>query len=729
MGVDGLNNIVTKGPKEMPRTYQRVVIDGSNLMFAKLAASVKAMKDVWTIVEWDSIDMNIFVQTKFIIENTTKSIVDFLQMCFREYRCDIIYFVMDPKSTPEYKINGDMMFINDVIEVESTKNNIHDDDESNDDKHEDDNINDQIKDENTNDEIKNNSSNDKHEIDNTSSELLKFNPYIYSIMNPEEIAENVTVDFNIKQEEQIKRKQSRNKDSVIENRLKRINNMNIDDEYKSILEFIYKESYYYCENSHMLKLATPVMLNVEKIMGDKVLFVDAIDEADLVIKNIVKRNIFPAITHNSKVIHKGISQNAIVEKTIDEIEQNVNDLSIYPNNLANTTIIDNKNNDVKDDKTIDDKIKDVDQIDENIDENQINDKNNDKIKDENIDDKTTDDKSINDTNTIDNKNNDQIKDENIDDNTIDNKTFDDKNNNQINSKIKDDKTIDKSFDDKSHDKSTNNKTFKQPTFKVDRTIIPKVLTKLNYTPSNDYTLVISADTDYYILFADSPNVHVRNLYDNTSIYSPYRCWKRFLGDAYSYDVVIRLSAIFGNDYTAHESLMYANSHPEDAKCLFNIGDKYKYENLLKNGRKKIFKVLSAYSTQDHKPKSLIGGSKYTSVTDIDDIIYNYDIGYFRKYYLSTIIYTNWREYNNCTVRGTVVIDKAIYCAIRHRLNIICNNFPAIYTWNDITSISTNIEEFIDNLDEKIYRTQDDMINEYDKIILPSRVVDLCSDFL
>ena len=253
--------------------------------------------------------------------------------------------------------------------------------------------------------------------------------------------------------------------------------------------------------------------------------------------------------------------------------------------------------------------------------------------------------------------------------------------------------------------------------------------------TGDYlTLVMSADTDYHVLFSDSSNVHVTTLMTNDPIYSPYRCWNCFLEDAYSYDAVIRISPILGNDYTAHESLITAARNPNDVRDLFNIDNQFK--NLKSNSRKKIYNIV--YNCKPpvyYENGRETNMSRLTFVSEIDDMIYNYDLNYFRKYFLSTIIYKNWEVYNKCTIRhsGSNVneIENEISDSISWILDRILRQFSVLYQW-DSQYLFIDWESFIENITTLTFKSTDELYRYYMGVKAPdddygSEYVDGCDD--
>ena len=205
--------------------------------------------------------------------------------------------------------------------------------------------------------------------------------------------------------------------------------------------------------------------------------------------------------------------------------------------------------------------------------------------------------------------------------------------------------------------------------------------------------------------------------NNCPVYSPHRCWNLFLDKAYSYDAVIRVAPLLGNDYTTHDSIISATRNANDVRDLFNLDDNF---NALKlNSRKKIWSVVNKVSKPDG----------FTDVSAIDEMIYNFDHNYFKKYYLSTIIYKNWNIYNRCSIRHSAndasEFDKLIHDAILKILERIMKTHSIIYEWqsqylfidwaNFIANITVlHIDKTTDLFDyyTNMIQLEDDYASEY-----------------
>ena len=154
-------------------------------------------------------------------------------------------------------------------------------------------------------------------------------------------------------------------------------------------------------------------------------------------------------------------------------------------------------------------------------------------------------------------------------------------------------------------------------------------------------LVLSADTDYNVLFGDMPNVDTCSLMNPNAIYNPFNCWKVIFNDSvcYDYDHIIRLAPLFGNDYTVKEFLVSATNFDDVKKLYEGLIDRLKYGSTTK----KITKFCKSIDP------SLYNSNDVLDLNKLDQFLADWNESYFRHYYLSNIIYTNWMKYNKYTV--------------------------------------------------------------------------------
>jgi len=201
--------------------------------------------------------------------------------------------------------------------------------------------------------------------------------------------------------------------------------------------------------------------------------------------------------------------------------------------------------------------------------------------------------------------------------------------------------------------------------KCEADLVIKNVASLN---SEEITLIWSRDLDYYVLFADMENVYITESFDCVEIYNPHKCWVSALGKDITYDYIIRLAPLFGNDYTAKQKILSADKI-DDIKMLITSN----FDNLKCNKRKTIGKC-----------SSVVNWDWDYSTDSIDAMIYRFDPDYFRKYYISVLIYKNWFVYDGCSVREHVADKFELYKSWS-------DNFDFFYIWDSSYLFRDNIK--------------------------------------
>jgi hypothetical protein len=174
----------------------------------------------------------------------------------------------------------------------------------------------------------------------------------------------------------------------------------------------------------------------------------------------------------------------------------------------------------------------------------------------------------------------------------------------------------------------------------------KISEEISVNSGHD-VIILSKDTDYYILFADSPSVYICAF--NDDIYNPYYIWKNFLDTAYSYDMIVRIAPLCGNDYSG-DSLILLNTSYKLIPCLCNVNNSF--PRVKSERRKKVNRIFESMPVEN---------DKLTSVEQIDDAVFNYDKNYFKLYFGSVIIYTNYQHFGRYSVvnRSPVSLSSVI----------------------------------------------------------------------
>ena len=168
-----------------------------------------------------------------------------------------------------------------------------------------------------------------------------------------------------------------------------------------------------------------------------------------------------------------------------------------------------------------------------------------------------------------------------------------------------------------------------------------LIKNLAYEYKGENVLVKSKDTDYYFLLSEFEWCYCSDLKISSSIYNPNELWNTLLKGKFSYDVVIRLSPILGNDYTTHQNIINS-AKDNDITDLLNIDNSFM--NL--ESRRSNSKIKQLYNIAiENGFESDIEDDELTDVSILDELVHIFNAEYFKRYYLSVIIYTEWGFYN------------------------------------------------------------------------------------
>ena len=262
-----------------------------------------------------------------------------------------------------------------------------------------------------------------------------------------------------------------------------------------------------------------------------------------------------------------------------------------------------------------------------------------------------------------------------------------------------------------------------------------VIKNIAETYDNDeQILILSMDTDYNVLFGDNPNVDTASLMNRWIVYNPYKCWEELFdgSPSFDFDHIVRLAPLFGNDYTAKESLVNA----------VNLSDVIMlYENdisELKHGKAQ--KKITKFAATIRRDDCIADESGLLDLNALDTMLYKWNRNYFKHYFMSNIVYTNWMKYGKHNV-----VDKPdeydctqeLENLLRHVYESLnqsqkqtdsltgggdsANSPYVIYKWNNqhifddwdeffktLERIEfNNAEEFIDYYYENAYKEQND----------------------
>ena len=207
-----------------------------------------------------------------------------------------------------------------------------------------------------------------------------------------------------------------------------------------------------------------------------------------------------------------------------------------------------------------------------------------------------------------------------------------------------------------------------------------------YLKDKGRTLVMSNDTDYFMLFAEVANVDVAKLspFNPRAITNPFNFWSETLqifdDVRFMRMMIARISALYGNDYTCHTRKIVADpSTIEAVRCIFNINQYNDIHEMRLNARSSIYKLMtmidSVYDREDTEVNKLYDhwksneteanfktytyskAFKYLDAALIQDAFFGDkdEPQFFNGYYETLLIYMNFKRYRGFDdMRGKVL---------------------------------------------------------------------------
>ncbi len=237
-------------------------------------------------------------------------------------------------------------------------------------------------------------------------------------------------------------------------------------------------------------------------------------------------------------------------------------------------------------------------------------------------------------------------------------------------------------------------------------------------------LMISRDTDYGILLADIETVYISDLhtYNGKDLCNPFSLWNTFfkpLTDKYDNvninDYIIRLSAMFGNDYTNKVAICcipkadeikdnfnakvlslfdmdsdeYFKTSTNISKIITFIRNQKEIIKLVKDVEKEIINISEKYDDENirehlirnERQKLLLTCEEFDkyikrfAYTEIN--IKNVNKQYYKKYMYSVCIYSNYQYFNNFDANNKIKFDAPVLDKINNNLH---NKFNTLYSF-------------------------------------------------
>ena len=165
---------------------------------------------------------------------------------------------------------------------------------------------------------------------------------------------------------------------------------------------------------------------------------------------------------------------------------------------------------------------------------------------------------------------------------------------------------------------------------------------------DEAALIISNDTDYDILFGEMPNVDVALVspFSTRNAVNPFSYWSTLFETEEPKllrQILARVSALFGNDYTCHQrAIVCDDSTIELVPRLFNIGGSVN-DRITVRSTTSIYKLFTkarvayAHMSKEEQPANL------SYFAHIDSAICNDEL-YLNGYYETLLIYCNYNQY-------------------------------------------------------------------------------------
>lgn len=198
-------------------------------------------------------------------------------------------------------------------------------------------------------------------------------------------------------------------------------------------------------------------------------------------------------------------------------------------------------------------------------------------------------------------------------------------------------------------------------------------------------LVMSKDTDYKVLFADTPSIYITDLHCEcfVPLFHPYSAWREILPSSITnvYDYVIRLAPIFGNDYTTGHGIITLSDNNDGVQLINAL---LNFDNKDLNKRTTLYKFLSAFTKTDG----------IITINELDNRIKLYmDKNYYTRYLQSVVIYTNFTYFHKFEI-STKKFDFDVNLDFVYN-NILLPAFDSIYEF----STTSNLRELLSSVNK------------------------------
>lgn len=189
-------------------------------------------------------------------------------------------------------------------------------------------------------------------------------------------------------------------------------------------------------------------------------------------------------------------------------------------------------------------------------------------------------------------------------------------------------------------KSDSSEIDYKDSFMIIESIYEADYTIANLAISLDNAVIMSLDTDFFVMCCDCSRVFIMNFKEQYQLYSPYNEWKEILENCsieFNKRLIYRLAPLFGNDYTASDTDKQYLLSAEDENCIKMI---ILRDEEVPKRKKKLYQL-----------KSLIKySSEIISLSELDEAIREFSLqnekysDYYEKYIKSVYAYEHLEEY-------------------------------------------------------------------------------------
>jgi hypothetical protein len=207
-------------------------------------------------------------------------------------------------------------------------------------------------------------------------------------------------------------------------------------------------------------------------------------------------------------------------------------------------------------------------------------------------------------------------------------------------------------------------------------LVIKYISSISFKPC----LVMSKDTDYFVLLSDIKNVYKSELSTDSNIYYPLKLWKKINLNPLEFEdlkKIFLISSMTGNDYNVQTSLI----KPDKDIYLKILKDNIDPSDF--NKRTNIYKFLIKNNVDSYKT--------------LKDSLLS-----LKLYKNSFEVYLNWDINHDYVLLNNTSEDELNILLQNYINNIILKAFPKVYTFNFKLNTFDNYLDSFSNIKESLF---------------------------